>query len=152
MTTHEIDRAPAYEALSYTWGPAIMHHIECEDASRKSHHIAVSENLWLALQRLRHGTKERVLGIDALYINQTDKDEKSLQILLMRTIYYEAESVLVWLGEESQNSFVAFDLISHLVVAATTERDCNATDAERVLRPSMRQFRKKPLSYSLAET
>ncbi|GFN15000.1 HET domain-containing protein [Aspergillus tubingensis] len=67
-------RKHLYEALSYVWGSQTLVH-------------------------LRDNQLERILWIDAICINQGDDDEKSEQIPLMRSIYAQADRVLVWLGE-----------------------------------------------------
>lgn len=139
MSTYKIEQAPAFEALSYTWGQKIEHRIGCVDVERNGvrgggHYLSVHENLWLALQRLRHETEERVLWIDAICINQTDKPERNDQVLLMPKLFHKAESVIIWLGEESHDSSAAFDLISRIVAAATSEQACDPFDAKKVIK------------------
>lgn len=139
MATHEIEQAPAFEALSYTWGQKIEHRIGCDDAEGNDlravgHYLSIHESLWLALQRLRHETEERVLWIDAICISQTNKDERNDQVLLMRKLFHAAESVIIWLGEESHDSSAAFDLISRIVAAAATEQACDPIEAKKIFR------------------
>ncbi|KAI0471591.1 heterokaryon incompatibility protein-domain-containing protein [Xylariaceae sp. FL0804] len=98
-----------YEALSYTWGPNIPHTIRCADAS-----LTISENLWLALQTLRHRDTPRVLWVDAVCINQQDNEEKGKQVARMRSIYEHAAGVVVWLGEATKMTGSAFGLIHRL--------------------------------------
>ena len=102
-------KVTAYEALSYTWGPKIMHTINCDGAA-----LSISENLWLALQRLRRGDSERLLWVDAICINQPDVVEKSAQVQRMRGIYSRAKKVVVWLGEGTEDTAEAFKLIERL--------------------------------------
>ncbi|PMD42980.1 heterokaryon incompatibility, partial [Hyaloscypha variabilis F] len=97
---------PKFEALSYCWGP---------DESYKSieingHLVPVRRNLWWALRHLRHGVygMRRTLWIDALCINQNDVNERSAQVSIMGSIYSTASRVLVWIGEESEESQAAF--------------------------------------------
>ena len=140
MSTHEIEQAPAFRALSYTWGEKIEHRIgcndvDCNDSTRGECHISIHQSLWLALQRLRHKTDEQVLWIDAICISQTNNEERSHQVLLMRKLFHKAESVIVWLGETSPDSAAAFDLISRIVTAAATEPAISPLDADKVLKP-----------------
>jgi hypothetical protein len=88
------NQQPEYEAMSYTWGPPVLHSICCNGAS-----LAISENLWLALQYLRNTHTQRTFWIDAICINQADLVEKSKQISRMERIYSCATVVTVWLGE-----------------------------------------------------
>ncbi|KAI3324641.1 HET-domain-containing protein [Xylariaceae sp. AK1471] len=108
-----LDSRPTYDALSYTWddpyAPSLVHSnapttmangkllcsIRCGDRP-----VLVAPNLYLALRRLRKKSEARVLWVDALCINQADENEKAQQIPLMRPIYSEAQSVIVWVGEE----------------------------------------------------
>ncbi|OCL07959.1 HET-domain-containing protein [Glonium stellatum] len=102
--------APVYEALSYTWGaeePA--HQISCNEKT-----MIVGPNLFHALGRLRFRTTARLLWIDAICINQKDFKEKNHQIPLMGSIYAQAKRVVIWLGEEADDSSKALALISKL--------------------------------------
>lgn len=61
--------------------------------------LEVTKNCHGALRHLRHAEIFRVLWVDAVCIDQSNIDERSAQISLMRRIYSEAGTVLVWLGE-----------------------------------------------------
>jgi hypothetical protein len=105
-----LDDVPIYEALSYTWGTERpVHRICCNGQA-----FAIRPNLFQALRRLRYRTKPRVLWIDAICIDQDNTDEKNLQIPLMRRIYMSASQVLVWLGEEANDSPKAMALMRKL--------------------------------------
>ncbi|GAA84330.1 HET domain protein [Aspergillus luchuensis IFO 4308] len=82
-------RKHLYEALSYVWGSQTLIH-------------------------LRDNQLERILWIDAICINQEDDDEKSEQIPLMRSIYAQADRVIVWLGEAMQDGDEALKIIQRL--------------------------------------
>ncbi|PWY80195.1 HET-domain-containing protein [Aspergillus eucalypticola CBS 122712] len=84
-----------YEALSYVWGSKTR----SRTIKLNSRAFPVTENLYLALSRLRNRQLERILWVDAICINQDDLNEKTEQIPLMRTIYAQAQHVTVWLGE-----------------------------------------------------
>lgn len=86
---------PVYEALSYTWGTVG----QPDTIQIGPHKLQIWENIAAALRRLRLGKKERRLWIDAICINQSDIPERGQQVLLMRQIYGQAETVCVWLGE-----------------------------------------------------
>ena len=53
---------------------------------------------------MRNIDSSRVLWIDAICINQTDIPERNAQVSTMKRTYEEADRVLVWLGEERENS------------------------------------------------
>jgi hypothetical protein len=105
-----------FTALSYCWGPPVMNHFIIVDGYR----IPITQSLDLALRYLRDfymdGVSfwEKYLWIDQLCINQSDFDERSNQVLLMRRIYKKASNVHVWLGDESDTSSKAMDLLTTL--------------------------------------
>lgn len=139
MSTHEIEQAPAFQALSYTWGQKIEHRIGCDDverngAGRGGHYLCIHESLWLALQRLRHETEELVLWIDAICISQTNNTERNDQVLLMRKLFHQAERIVIWLGEESHDSSAAFDLVSRIAAAAAAEQACGLVDTKKIVK------------------
>jgi hypothetical protein len=51
------------------------------------------------------------IWVDALCINQLDEVEKSHQIRFMPSIYTNAFRVMMWLGEEEENTKLAFKMI-----------------------------------------
>jgi hypothetical protein len=61
--------------------------------------IRITENLHRALLFLRDPDVPRILWIDAVCIDQSNRAEKALQIPLMTEIYAKATRVIVWLGE-----------------------------------------------------
>ena len=109
LSVHCLRVVPDYEALSYTWGDNIGHDIECNDKS-----LFITENLCSALRRLRRETTVRLLWIDAVCINQSDVAERNQQLNLMQDIYRNAARVVVWLGKESVDSSMAFQLLSQI--------------------------------------
>ena len=83
-----------YEAISYTWGqPNLTFALHVDDGSQ----VFVTENLDRALRYLRRAECDRLLWADAVSINQTDHEEKAVQIPLMVQIFRGARKVLAWL-------------------------------------------------------
>ncbi|KAH9217488.1 heterokaryon incompatibility protein-domain-containing protein [Leptodontidium sp. 2 PMI_412] len=77
----------------------------------------VTRNLEEALRHLRFPDFERMLWVDALCINQEDKEEKEAQVNSMHRIYNLARSVIAWSGpanEGSRSAFSTMDLIQKL--------------------------------------
>ncbi|KAF7196583.1 hypothetical protein HII31_01953 [Pseudocercospora fuligena] len=113
LDTYELDQAPLFEALSYCWGrvdPSYTINISSEK-------LEVTENLKLALFRLRNSDAVRRLWIDGICINQQDATEKTAQVKLMRDIYQKAHRTVVWLGEEDPETRLAFNLCARQVSA-----------------------------------
>ncbi|KAF4631965.1 hypothetical protein G7Y89_g6164 [Cudoniella acicularis] len=108
---HELSEP--YEALSYTWGDAKdqQFDISCNGVT-----MTVRRNLLWALQRLRLNDKVRTIWIDALCIDQTNDIERTQQVRLMRLIYRNANSVVIWLGtDRAGQARLAFSVLSSIV-------------------------------------
>ncbi|KAE9373140.1 HET-domain-containing protein [Stipitochalara longipes BDJ] len=107
IETVNLSSSPLYDALSYVWGDAkIRVSITLNGLS-----VQVTTNLYQALKRLRARPGTSRIWIDALCIDQSSTDEKSSQIPLMGKIYSQAEKVLIWVGEEEEDSTAAMALI-----------------------------------------
>ncbi|KIM96073.1 hypothetical protein OIDMADRAFT_132811, partial [Oidiodendron maius Zn] len=89
-----------YAALSYTWGSTSR---PCDIIINDSR-MTVTKSVYLALRNLRYREKDRVLWVDALSINQSDKNEQGQQVQQMGSIYSKAERVIIWLGEATYNT------------------------------------------------
>ncbi|KAE9374997.1 HET-domain-containing protein [Stipitochalara longipes BDJ] len=92
-----------YEALSYFWGkrPGTITEVS------SGQHIQITANCEAALRRLRREKEPRLLWVDAICINQSDKLERSRQVEIMQEIYTSAKRVIIWLGEESARDSLA---------------------------------------------
>lgn len=96
-----------YTALSYTWsGPVSERAIVIGGVP-----LHITENLELALHRIRGPTRPKNLWVDAICIDQNDIEDKNEQVYLMVQIHASATRTLVWLGEKSIDSDVAMDYI-----------------------------------------
>jgi len=73
--------------------------------------LTVPPTLAAALRSLRYPRKSRYLWVDAICINQADKDDKAAQIGVMYTIFHKASRVVAWLGEEISATSTAFRLL-----------------------------------------
>ncbi|KAK5996826.1 Heterokaryon incompatibility 6-like protein [Cladobotryum mycophilum] len=107
---HESECIP-YEALSYAWG-SISNPEEIVVDGVKT--LAITSNLHTALHYLRLGDQDRILWIDAICINQKDMKEKGHQVGQMRSVYENAEKVLIWLGLGNANVDHVMDLMNRL--------------------------------------
>jgi hypothetical protein len=107
-----LDEAPAFEAISYTWGdkdPSIPVVVD-------RHQILVTAAVDELLFYRRSVFCSSLFWIDAICINQRDRDEKSEQLPLMTDIYRRASRILVWLGapENGQDTRVVRKMIKAL--------------------------------------
>jgi ankyrin repeat protein len=94
-----------YEALSYTWGITEMTDHVIINGSK----LAVTQNLYLALQYLRFKDQDRIIWIDGLCIDQANDAEKGHQVQQMGDIYDRAECVIIWLGTATYETNVLMD-------------------------------------------
>jgi hypothetical protein len=114
LRDYQLDSAPPYEALSYTWGDEkSLCRISLDGLP-----FHIRPNLRDALRRLRQPRSTIVIWIDAICIDQNSADEKSVQVPLMGKIYTRAERVIAWLGEETFDSGMALDFIPYLTKVA----------------------------------
>ena len=130
LSTANLDRAPEYVAISYTWGPSTneeldrgvsdkpTHPIICND-----HSILVTENLHNFLKRAAKDAVlvSRPMWIDIISINQTDDGERSEQVKMMAAIFESATSVLIWLGEMNNDIGNSIHLLKRLASLSRAE-------------------------------
>jgi hypothetical protein len=97
-----------FEAISYVWGSEVdKQTITCNGKS-----VGITRNLHDALQRLRYEDQQRCIWADAVCVDQSNLDERSHQVRLMRSIYKTASRVVVWLGPDSSwDAFRAFTIV-----------------------------------------
>ncbi|KAF2429805.1 HET-domain-containing protein, partial [Tothia fuscella] len=99
---------PGSECISYTLaGQGFNSILHCTDGSN----FRVTANLHVALVRFRPKDVTRTIWADAVCINQNDPVEKSTQIPLMPLIYRGASRVLVWLGDDSDQTSETMQLL-----------------------------------------
>ncbi|KAK6824310.1 hypothetical protein RU639_005018 [Aspergillus parasiticus] len=116
-----------YQALSYVWGSEM----KPESIILNGCIFHVTANLHAALSHLRNRQFEKILWVDAICINQDEEDqgnEKSKQIPLMRTIYAQAERVIVWLGDATENGDKALEVIRCLAEEQDTSSTLNTSE------------------------
>ncbi|KAK2736972.1 heterokaryon incompatibility protein [Colletotrichum kahawae] len=105
-----ITNPPTYIAVSYAWGDAgDTRRLELEGTE-----IPVSASLHGALQALRRKNEVVTVWVDALCIDQYNRDERTQQVQMMTKIYSTADSVAVWLGPEADRSSEATDFLLRL--------------------------------------
>jgi len=113
--------SPEFDALSYVWGspekldPADLY-------TSRGNRIPILSSLGGALRRLRLPDQNRKVWVDALCINQSDPVEKSQQVPMMGKIYHSARSVVVWLGEEADDSDLALSFIPQVTDLSKFDR------------------------------
>lgn len=114
-----LGRNPVYVALSYVWGdPAVTAPIFCNGTK-----VSVTVNLANGLARLRKPNASVVVWADALCINQADAAERSRQVGIMAQIYKTATQVVVCLGEDTEDTAIAFSVLGRVSSLLEHEQD-----------------------------
>jgi hypothetical protein len=121
---------PPYDGVSYVWGDIERpHSIKCNSSDTAEiqgmhysfftlntiQHVKVTSNLKALLLRLRDYEEWGTFWIDSICINQEDIQERSEQVRLMDLIYLRARNVLIWLGEEDEQTPKAFQCVQSLI-------------------------------------
>ncbi|MCJ1328320.1 hypothetical protein MMC10_004996 [Thelotrema lepadinum] len=99
-----LTETPEYETLSYVWGDPE----ENVEILLQGVRFSIRKNLYRALRRLRLSNQSRTLWVDAICIDQKNVNERSQQVAIMRHIYQSATKVMVWVGEEADDSRLIF--------------------------------------------
>jgi len=123
------DGTQLYEALSYAWGGSEKDHRVSVD----QYSLRVTANLHAALLHLRGRFLERIIWIDAICINQDDKEEQGQQVQCMAEIYSRASRVIIWLGEPAAGSDEALEAIRVAADKTPTEPLANEPIKQSIL-------------------
>ncbi|ENI00132.1 hypothetical protein COCC4DRAFT_151376 [Bipolaris maydis ATCC 48331] len=134
----DLREKPEYVALSYTWGspttlpdegaeallnkPSVTLLCRAKPGSANQsyphwHEVLITENLYAFLMRARDNDSFALNSywIDAICIDQENSAERCLQVQMMGRIYRCAGIVHAWLGEEDDDTRIAFELIRALL-------------------------------------
>lgn len=107
----EIKKCPEYEAISYTWADESGIDTKSETIYLNGSLFPVTANCKAALRRVRMHQEQRTIWIDAVCINQENKDERGHQVQLMPNIYMGAKKVLIYIGEPTSEEEKFFSMI-----------------------------------------
>ncbi|KAH8650007.1 ankyrin and HET domain-containing protein [Xylariales sp. PMI_506] len=109
LCVHSMDQdVPSYDAISYQWGD----NVKQERVTVNGTSIPVIYSLYTVLKYLRHESLEKKLWIDGLCIDQDNLSERNRQVRIMGTIFSQADRVRIWLGEASDDSAAAMELVA----------------------------------------
>ena len=103
-----------YYALSYTWGSGER----TKSISCNGKRLAVTQTLLEALRRFRDPWDTVTLWADQICICQDRIKERNQQVQLMGQIFKRAVKVIVWLGEDYDDSRAGMQLAKQLLSIA----------------------------------
>jgi hypothetical protein len=95
--TNDFGNNRQYETVSYAWGKMAFSHLLVLDYGHKFLHITAHVDSML--RHLRKPYRTVRLWVDAICLNQTDNDEKALQVRRMGDIYLRSKKLHIWLGD-----------------------------------------------------
>ncbi|CAN9191283.1 unnamed protein product [Alternaria alternata] len=114
--------APAYHAVSYTWGDSASEEDiticnsdngDSKDRSNDRRRMTVRKNCANVLRQLAHFKTAKYYWVDAICIDQMNDTEKSYQVAMMGDIFSRADCVLSCVGmHEDDSKFMADTLRS----------------------------------------
>ncbi|RSL50338.1 hypothetical protein CEP54_012002 [Fusarium duplospermum] len=116
-----------YSALSYVWGDVS----DTIEINLNNSSIKIGRNLHAGLKQLREDGVRDWLWIDSICIRQSDLDEKTYQVGLMRDIFSNADRVYSWLGPGSNGSDAAMDFLSRIGPTAMKFKGLNIQDTDK---------------------
>jgi hypothetical protein len=78
--------------------------------------LRICPSLTSALWALRKRNEVRQLWVEAICINQQDKDERNHLVPMKARIYSASQNVCIWLGDSAEDSKLAMDFVRHRVL------------------------------------
>ncbi|CAI9633839.1 hypothetical protein GT037_005197 [Alternaria burnsii] len=116
LVSNADEQGPSYVGLSYAWGDAQIRRPIL--VGNKVFHA--TENLAVALEHLQEKDKTITFWRDAICIDQSNSNEKSVQVQRMGNIFASAVVVLVWIGPAADDSDLALQKLERF------DEDCSS--------------------------
>lgn len=117
VITVYLNNPPKFNTLSYVWNVSSEDDKQSAEFTERIYlndrYYLIAPNLLSALRFYREHYTEP-LWVDFLCINQCDTQEQGKQVLHMRQIYGSAIMVLVWLGDEADDSELAIEFLERI--------------------------------------
>lgn len=116
VSRHMLNDVPSYYALSYTWGASLHSDAEYTENDKvpiqvDGKLVKIFPNLYHALLQCHKSYAGVWLWVDAICIEQSCFPEREAQVGIMDQIYQNATKVIVWLGQEKQDSQIGLNLV-----------------------------------------
>jgi Heterokaryon incompatibility protein (HET) len=96
MDIFDLEGAPDYDAISYTWGGERFDRYVIVDGQR----LAITRNAKCILEQRASSFRVTWLWIDAICIDQLNASEKRFQVAMMGQIYAQAQRTLIWMNND----------------------------------------------------
>lgn len=125
LRTFPASASPPYNALSYTWALADEGPLLDWDLRIGERQLPALASLRPFVEALRSGgslLEGTWWWIDSICVDQSNLSERSAHVQRMDHIYWDAHEVVVWLGEQTDDSADAPDFINLLVMMNASPR------------------------------
>ncbi|OAG20515.1 HET-domain-containing protein [Alternaria alternata] len=133
-----LDTPPAYETVSYVWGEQIK---SCLFNFSFGTSVAVTPTLRTTIERLRPHCQTCYLWVDQLCIDQASIPDRNQQVALMGEIYSNCQRVMIWLGQEVQNSgYLAYYFNDGLPPKLQRKTNHTRVSSSRLEQPDAQSF------------
>ncbi|EYB28739.1 hypothetical protein SNK04_005230 [Fusarium graminearum] len=98
----DVDKPPAYEALSYTWADASNDSSLCQRIfiGHGNRALPITSSCHQGLRHLRKELESVFIWVDSVCINQSDLEERSYQVAMMDDVFSRANVVHAYVGED----------------------------------------------------
>lgn len=133
----DVDKPPAYEALSYTWANDNNDASLCQRIfiGRGNRALPITSSCHQALRHLRQELESVFVWVDSICINQSDLDERSYQVAMMDDIFSKATVVHAYVGENQDNGVNAISLLKGIAESTDPRMTQFANHASIILDP-----------------
>ncbi|KAF6813231.1 HET domain-containing protein [Colletotrichum sojae] len=106
--------------------------------------FSVTPNLREALQHLRHDNQGMTIWTDSICIDQANPSERSEQVSMMDKIYSRAGCVRIWIGNASQSSEQAMNLVQSCVEALDDDEVVRKITDDQVGSEALTELLRRP--------
>src|SRR5579871_2558870 len=142
LETYPLEKCPSYQTISYFWGDPKNTKTVLVDGR----YLSVTTNIYDVLQHIRDIKHSNTFWIDAISINQNDKNECSQQVQLMKAIFANAASTVAWIGPSSGQSDIGMQFISQFADPNVSKKELvqRAENGECLLRNAVHDLFLRP--------
>lgn len=114
---------PPFLAISYVWGYDIKPFV----LKTPEGDVGLTASLCFGLRRLRQRKSSVLVWADAICVDQSNEQEKSIQVRLMQDLFKMATEVCAWIGEEADGSGDAMKSLRRMAAQQTHPDSVTAT-------------------------
>jgi hypothetical protein len=134
-----------YIALSYVWGDAN----DRRTAFINGRTLYITATLYSALRHIRDPKRELKIWADGICINQSDVEERNIQVQQMGAIYQLATHTIIYLGESTLFSSALFDLFASYRTSPGNDGSAYISNISRLSNIKAEESRNDPSRFQI---